>query len=99
MMQSVDEHRDWANGIVARLLHDPMFRQGLLENPGQALRAVGLEYGAQDADGMPLLVVSAAQSAQCPTKSTCSKTCGWKSCGNTCGGRTCTGRTDKKIAE
>jgi hypothetical protein len=97
MMQSVDEHRNRADGIVGRLLHDPMFRQGLLEDPGQALRAAGFEFGDQDSGGVPPLAVFAAQRTKCPTKSTCSKTCGWKTCGNSCLS-TCT-RTDKKIAE
>ncbi len=50
MMWSVDEHRNRANGIVAQLLNDPMFRQGHLEDPGQALRAAGFEYRAEDVE-------------------------------------------------
>ena len=53
MMQSIDQHRDRANVIVERLLHDPIFRQGLLEDPAQALRAAGFEHGAHDLEGMP----------------------------------------------
>ena len=96
MMQSIDQHRDRANVIVERLLHDPMFRQGLLEDPAQALRAAGFEDREQDSKGVAPIAVFAAQRTKCPTQSTCSKTCGWRSCGKSCL-RTCT-KTDKVIA-
>jgi hypothetical protein len=85
MMQSIDEHRDRANGIVERLLYDSMFRRGLLEDPGQALRAAGFEFGAQDSEGVPPRATFAGKEkrCKCTTSQTCRITCN-ASCKKSC---------------
>ena len=95
MLHSVDEYRNSANGIVERLTQDPIFRQRLLADPRQALASAGLEYARDEANLLPSALLAPAKT-KCPTKSTCSKTCGWKSCGNSCI-NSCQ-LTDKKIA-
>lgn len=81
-MRSVEEHREWANVVVQRLLADPAFREELRDNPSRTLGAAGFEYG--DTSTVQSLPTFEMVKVKCTQTDKCTRTCGYKSCTFTC---------------
>lgn len=81
MIQSIDEPRSWANGIVARLLNDPTFREAVIENPERTLRGEGFAYSIGDSGDLPPLPLFAAKPKKGPS---CKCTSARQTCASSC---------------